>query len=160
MRRIVIVTCGLLLAACASADNGEVEPTLDPQPPEQTLAPANAPVEEWSSTLSGQGEHTVTGEVVLRDAAEAGTYVAVEIGGGEAGATYPWHVHAGDCGSNGPIVGLAASYPPLVVGQDGAAMAEATIEAEIAEDGDYFVNVHASPTDLQTIVSCGEVGES
>ena len=37
-----------------------------------------------------------------------------------AGATYPWHIHRGECGdAQPPVVGSADAYPPIQVGDDG-----------------------------------------
>ena len=163
---LTTVACLLALAACAGTEEREttgeveVEPTIDMDAPTDTLNPAVAPAMEWHSILSGRTKPDAKGEVVLRDAAEAGAWAAIELENGEAGATYPWHVHVGDCDSDGAIVGLASEYPPLQVGPDGEATAEANISVELTADGDYYVNVHKSAAELQTIVACGEVEES
>src|SRR5688500_11821482 len=122
MKTILTVACLLALAGCAGTEarettgEVEVEPTIDVEAATDTLNRAVAPTMEWHSILSGRTDPDAKGEVVLRDAAEAGAWAAIEIENGEAGATYPWHVHAGDCDSDGAIVGLASEYPPLVVG--------------------------------------------
>jgi len=88
------------------------------------------------------------------------THVTVNITGGTPGATYPWHVHDGKCtDANAPIVGAATAYPPLVAGADGRATATADIATNLSEARNYIINVHASPTNLATIVACGDFND-
>ena len=106
---------------------------------------------------SGTGPNA---EAIVRGGAEA-TTIHIDLDGGEAGATYPWHIHTGECAdSQPPVVGSMDAYPPIHVGDGGEGDAEATIAATLDPDGDYIVNVHLSPTDLGTIVSCGELVKS
>lgn len=83
------------------------------------------------------------------------TAVTVEIENGTPGAVYPWHVHQGRCGSNGPIVGSEADYPAITVGADGRERAVATLRLQLRDDTDYYVNVHLSAQQLGVIVACG-----
>ncbi len=88
------------------------------------------------------------------------THVTVNVMGAQAGATLPWHVHEGKCGdASPPIVGPASAYPPLVVGANGRATAQAHLNLQLNEAKSYIVNVHASPTNLGTIVSCGDYND-
>jgi len=112
--------------------------------------------EDWSGDLRGTGNYAaVTGRATGQE--KMGTLtVNVSVEGLTAGGTYPWHVHEGKCGSNGPIVGPASAYPPLTAGADGRATATANVQVDLNEARDYFVNVHLSPTELGTIVACGD----
>ena len=83
------------------------------------------------------------------------TAVTVEIENATPGASYPWHVHEGRCGSNGPIVGSAADYPAISVDADGRERAVATLSRQLVDDAEYFVNVHLSPQQMNVIVACG-----
>jgi hypothetical protein len=83
------------------------------------------------------------------------TVVTVEIVGATPGGTYPWHVHQGRCGSNGPVVGAGTAYAPLSVDADGAERAVATLSLQLNDDSEYFVNIHLSPQQMGTIVACG-----
>jgi Cu-Zn family superoxide dismutase len=83
------------------------------------------------------------------------TAVTVEIQGGTPGATYPWHVHQGRCGSNGPIVGAGSDYPAIRVDADGSERAVATLTQQLNDDTEYFVNVHLSAQQMNVIVACG-----
>ena len=85
----------------------------------------------------------------------------IDLDGGESGATYPWHIHSGECGdASPPIVGAADSYPPIQVGDGGEGDSDATVGATLDPEADYIVNVHLSPARLDSIVACGEVMQS
>jgi hypothetical protein len=76
------------------------------------------------------------------------------------GGPYPWHVHDGTCETGGPIVGDATAYAPLMVGADGRAEATARLLGlKLNEAKKYHINVHRSPTDLATIIACGELDD-
>lgn len=103
----------------------------------------SAPGEDWKAELRGQSGATVGGTVEARSGTE-GTTATIQLQGASSGSRHPWHIHRGTCGSNGPIVGPATAYPLLVVGSD---------------DDAYYVNVHASPENMGTIVSCGQLDD-
>lgn len=125
------------------------------------MAPATAPALGWSGgfqadaasypRLAGAGSaNTANGE----------TAVSVSLTGAPAAALLPWHVHQGRCGSGGPIVGPAAAYPLLRTGTDGRATASVAIPEELLADAEYYVDVHAGPAELGTIVACGQLAPS
>lgn len=100
------------------------------------------------NAVGGSGESGTA--TFNRDPQGLGTMVTLALHGGSA-APQPSHIHVGTCGSNGPI-----KWPlkPVVAGKS-ATMVPATI-AVIMSTGAY-INVHKSPKDLATIVSCGNV---
>jgi hypothetical protein len=69
-------------------------------------------------------------------------------------------VHHGKCGNAGSILGPATAYPPLKIGPDSTGSATASVTTSLPASGDYLVNVHASPSDLNTIVACGDLHKS
>jgi hypothetical protein len=78
--------------------------------------------------------------------------------GGLAAGSYPWHVHVGRCGSDGPIVGNPDDYPPLVPSStEGQDNATARFEATLEPGADYYVNVHESEEEIGNIVACGNL---
>ncbi|HEX3273594.1 MAG TPA: hypothetical protein VHR43_01960 [Gemmatimonadales bacterium] len=81
----------------------------------------------------------------------------VEITNASPGGRHPWHVHLGQCGTDRGILGDAKAYPILKVGGDGKADADAELDVPLPLQGQYFVNVHASPTNMGTIVACGNL---
>jgi hypothetical protein len=88
------------------------------------------------------------------------SHITVSIVGAQPGSTHPWHVHDGKCtDASPPIVGDPTAYPPLVVGSNGTATATAHISVKLNEARNYIINVHASPTNLATIVACGDYND-
>ena len=146
LRKTMMIACAALVAACAT--EGEVVSTTEMGPP--------SPSDELEGLVSNVGETTVNGEVVARERAR-GMYVAIAIESSDPGGVHPWHVHQGDCGEGGPIVGDPNAYPPIVVGPEGGGQAWADIDPVLSMDGDYYVNVHESPETLGTIVACGKL---
>ncbi len=114
----------------------------------------------WRATANPTGNAGPNAEAMVRGGASA-TTVHVDLDGGESGATYPWHIHSGNCGdAQPPIVGAAEAYPPIQVGDGRDGDAEATVDATLDPDGDYILNVHLSPARLDSIVACGELVQS
>ena len=154
MRIITGFLIACVAAACVRATTNPATGTVDVDVESPTKQG-----EDWKGTLRGQDTYTnVSGEATAL-VYEGETQSTVNISGAMPGATHPWHIHEGDCGSGGPIVGSPSAYPPLVVGNDGTARASARITVQLNEAKHYFVNVHASPTNLATIVACGAIGD-
>ena len=99
----------------------------------------------------------VVGSAVVSPAANGQTQAVVMLANGTPGASYPWHVHRGRCGSDQGVVGDASAYTPITIGQDGRGQATVTLAMATPTAGDYFVNVHASPAQMNVIVSCGNL---
>ena len=145
----------LLLVAAVAACRSRVE--TNPSGGSMDVDVSNsANVEEWGGPLRGQASWSnITGRSTGREA--GGTLsVNVTLEGLPSGGTHPWHVHEGKCGDNGPIVGPPTAYPALRGGSDGRATAAASISVNLNEARDYYVNVHLSPSQLGTIIACGD----
>lgn len=110
---------------------------------------------DWEATLSPLGNSTVRGSVKAQSAV-LGTGVHISISGATLNANHPWHIHRGQCGDNGAIVGDASAYPVLTAGNDGNASVNTTLKVALLENEHYYVNVHRSQTDLAPI-SCGNL---
>jgi hypothetical protein len=136
-----------------------------------TLLPATVPARaavtsngqgmKMTATLAPQKGGTIAGKATVEPGTSAGTTVAtVSLTGAKPGAVYPWHVHVGKCGMTpgGKVWGDPPAYKPLTAGSDGTAKGTATISMAVPTSGDYYVNIHASPSDMGTIVSCGNLG--
>lgn len=154
MRIGTLAIAFLLTAACSRTVKVETaggKADVDVQAP-------NVP-ETYSATISAVGGSTVTGTASGTTGNDV-TNVTVNITGGTAGSTYPWHIHDGKCTDSGPpVVGAATAYPALVVGSDGRATATAQIAVGLNEAKNYIINIHASPTNLATIVACGDFND-
>lgn len=140
----------LLLAACGGQSN-----------PETDAEPVGFMGARWSATLApaaGSPAAKVSGTAtVMGNADSSQTRVEIALSGATPGAGFPWHLHRGTCGDDQGIVGEASAYAPLTVGINGRAAGSATLEIPMPRSGEYMINVHASPTDLGTIVACGNL---
>ena len=117
----------------------------------------------WNAALStpagleGALQVTGTGWMGSREKDTSQTEAHVSVANASPGGRHPWHVHRGRCGSDQGILGPAEAYPVLEVGGDGKAEADATLPIVLPRQGQYFVNVHASPSNMGTIVACGNL---
>lgn len=155
MRIATLAIAFLLTAACSRTVKVQTDPAtgrtdIDVQPPGQA--------EGWTGTINSVGSSGISGNATGSTANDM-TDVVLNIMGATPGATYPWHVHDGTCGSAAPIVGAASAYPPLVAGADGRATARAHLMTNLSEARNYIINVHASPSMLGTIVACGDFND-
>jgi Cu/Zn superoxide dismutase len=116
---------------------------------------------ERNADLDGLGDfEELDGDANVRwTQGTSGFLATIELENDEPGAVRPWHVHFGTCGSGGEIVGSAGDYPLLEVGDDGQALATATVSEVLDSGEDYHVNVHLSETELGTIIACGNLEE-
>ena len=156
MRIATLAVALLLTAACSRTVKVETDPAtgrtdVDVQPPNQP--------EGYTGTINSVGGSGITGSATGTTGSDM-THVTVRVSGGTPGSTLPWHIHDGKCTDAGPpVVGSATSYPPLVIGADGTATAEAHVSVGLNEAKNYIINVHASPTNLASIVACGDFND-
>lgn len=156
MRIASLAVAALLSLACARTPKVEVDPKtgrtdIDIQKP-------GVP-ETWSAMLNAVGGSGVSGTAKGTTAHDS-THVTVNVKGAQPGATLPWHIHDGKCTDSGaPVFGDASAYPPLVVGSDGTATATAHLSTKLNEARNYIINIHASPTNMGTIVACGDYND-
>lgn len=114
----------------------------------------------WTATLSAPSsyagdEHVFGSATVSPDKSGKGFTANVNIAGATPKSTHPWHVHKGTCGNDQGVVGGGSSYTPIKVGDDGKGTSSAKVSAPLDPNGSYMVNIHASATDMKTIVACG-----
>jgi hypothetical protein len=147
----IAVVAAVLLAACGGQSgntNTEAEPV-------------GFMGAQWSATLApaaGSPAPQVTGTAtVMGNADSSQTRVEVALSGATPGTAFPWHLHRGTCGSDQGIVGDASAYKAMTAGINGRATATATLDMPMPKSGEYMINVHASPTDMGTIVACGNL---
>ncbi len=101
-------------------------------------------------SVGGSGER---GTATLRQmigSPRPGTLVTLMLHGGSA-APQPAHIHTGVCGSNGPV-----KYPLKPVTEGKSTTVVPVSLGYIMGLGTY-INVHKSPNDIPTIVSCGNI---
>jgi hypothetical protein len=156
-------TAALVLAACVTAASfGCVRVARDPATGNADIDVENPMKsgETWKATLAGRSTWTGASGTATARVEGDNTLATIVLAGLPPGGPYPWHVHDGTCDTGGPIVGDAAAYPPLMVGADGRAEASARLLGiKPNEAKKYHVNVHRSPTDLATIIACGELDD-
>jgi hypothetical protein len=115
----------------------------------------------WNGTLATPpglaGALDLKGTAWMAPSGDQSTAVRISISNAAPGGVHPWHVHSGDCGSQGDILGPADAYRPLRVGDAGTATADATLPIKMPTTGSYHVNVHASATNMSTIIACGNL---
>jgi len=128
------------------------------------IDPATAVVgTRWNATLATPAQ--LIGAVQVKGTGWMGeekgdtnkTRAFVSIQNAVPGGEHPWHVHMGQCGSNGQILGQADAYNPLQVGGDGKASATAELALALPRTGQYHINVHASRNNMGTIIACGNL---
>lgn len=156
-------TLALVLAACVAAGSaGCVRVHRDPATGNADIDVEN-PLkkgEDWKGNITGRGMWTGASGTATARVEGDNTAVTLLLTGLPPGGPYPWHVHDGTCATGGPIVGDPAAYAPLTVGADGRAEANARLlGTKFNEAKKYHVNVHRSPTDLATIIACGELDD-
>lgn len=110
-------------------------------------------VPSWTAQLYPVGGSGVSGKASLEATGPDSVKVWISVAGAKAGQ-YPWHVHSGECGKEGPPVGNAAQYPLINVPAGGTGAIEAKIAFNPPAGTTYSVNVHRSAKDL-TVIACG-----
>jgi hypothetical protein len=151
----IALTAGLIVSTVTLAGCGSRGVHIDPD--------AQPVATRWNATLStppelaGALQVTGTGWMGYREKDSSQTQAHVSIDNAPPGGRHPWHVHRGKCGLDQGIFGPPDAYPLLKVGGNGHAEADADLPVAMPREGQYFVNVHASPTNMGTIVACGNM---
>jgi hypothetical protein len=129
--------------------------------PDRMDDPDDVGAKDWSADLAARAGSGIEGSAnvqsVYGENIAGNTAASVTIGGANAGAEHPWHLHVGTCATGGGIVGAANAYPALRPGANGNATATASLAVGLDPNAAYHVNVHRSPSDLGTVVACGDL---
>jgi len=140
-----------ILIACGGRQPVEINPD------------AQSVATRWNGALSSPPELAGVSQIrglgwMAADPKQQGqTRAYVEISNAVPGGLHPWHVHRGQCGTDQGILGPADAYKPLKVEGNGKASASAELPLPLPRSGSYFINVHAAPRNLSTIVACGNL---
>lgn len=151
-----VLTVGLVTVLLGAGACGGGRP-VEINPREQMVGT------RWNATLAtpaelvGASQVNGTGWMGADDRESSRTQAAVSISNAVPGGRHPWHVHVGQCGNDQGILGEAQAYPLLEVRNNGEAEASAELGIPVPASGQYFINVHASPNNLGTIVACGNL---
>ena len=89
----------------------------------------------------------------------ASTNITVKLANVSPGGIHPWEAHLGQCGAgmDDGVFGPTEAYKPLKVESDGMATGTATVPVLTPSTGSYFVVVHASGANPETIIACGNL---
>ncbi len=148
-------TVSLLVSAATLAGCGGRGVHIDPN--------AQPVVGRWNATLAtpaglaGAIQVHGMGWMGERKDDSAQTHAYVTITNAAPGGQHPWHVHRGQCGSDQGIFGPPDAYSLLKVGGNGEAEGDADLPVPLPTTGQYFVNVHASASNMGTILACGNL---
>ena len=153
MRRLILTMAAFAFVGCVRTHANEATGAVDVDVESPTKKG-----EDWNGTLSPRGGSAITG-TFKAFVADGKTTVTVNLANAMAGQRLPWHVHNGTCSNDMGIYGDASMYPTIVVANDGTASVNTVLNYSLDEAKDYMVNVHASPTNLQTIVACGDLDD-
>ncbi len=146
-----IVVCTLGLVACGGGRAVEINP-------QDAMAGTR-----WNASLAtpaglvGASQVRGTGWMAQRDGDSSRTRASVSVENAVPGGRHPWHIHVGQCGSNGGILGSPEAYQPLNVGGNGRAESTADLSLRLPAAGQYYVQLHASPNNMGTIIACGNL---
>jgi hypothetical protein len=156
MRMLLALSASVAMAACAtSSATPTTGASVTPAPPGTVSAttPAGA---SWRASLQSMNGTSISGSATVTPA-PGGSTANINIRDAVAGAVHPWHVHVGTCATGGGIAGPASAYSPLNVTSGGNANSSAQLPMTLDPTQSYHVNVHNSPSDMGTIVACGDL---
>ena len=153
MRPSLVFGLGLLVAALAGCN-----PFRQPVRVNQDTN-YNA---RWHGTLTSPsylaGAVQITGTASMAPGTDGRkTKVMVEVTNAAPGGLHPWEMHLGQCGADQGIFGPMDEYTPIKIGTDGRGTASAEIPMPTPSYGNYFVLLHASSANRETIVACGNM---
>ena len=151
------MAAGLLLASLTASGCGGGKRAVEIDPEQQLVGT------RWNATLATPA--SLAGATQVRgngwmgadegDAARTKAFVAIV--NAVPGGRHPWHVHVGQCGNDQGILGPAEAYPILEVKDNGRADRSAELNIPVPTSGQYFINVHASPNNMGTVIACGNL---
>ena len=110
---------------------------------------AGGPVTVELKALNNSGQ---TGTAVLSPEGSKKTKVVIEMSGISAGMVEPVHIHMGTCDKLNP-----APKWPLQSIKDGRSTTIVPVSLGTILKDKTAINVHKSPTDIVTYVSCGDI---
>lgn len=105
------------------------------------------------------GAIQMSGSASMAPSPKGSTNVTLKLSNASPGGVHPWEVHLGQCGvgTDDGVFGPRDAYKPVKVESDGHADGTATVPLPTPETGSFFVLVHASASNYETIVACGNL---
>lgn len=164
MRKLLALTAAIAVAACATSSatpsDTAAGPPVTPPPPGTVSAstPAGATA-TWHASLQSTNGTDMSGRATVSPN-PGGATATVSLERATPGDVLPWHVHTGTCASGGGVFGPASAYTPLTVTGGGNASGTASLPSMLDPTQHYHVNIHKSPSDMGTIIACGDLAIS
>jgi hypothetical protein len=146
---LLFAAAGLSLG-CFGGPAVEIDETPD-IPPERWQGALTSPPNLAGAVQMGGTAWMATGEETNE------TRVHIELANAAPGGTHPWEIQRGRCGSDGDLFGSPDDYEPIEVDDDGRATASTDIEMSLPRDGEYSVEVLASPSNRDLVVACANL---
>jgi hypothetical protein len=153
MRKLLLL-CALALTACVRTARDPATGTVDIDVESPTKTG-----EDWSARLTGMGTYSMMSGTSTARVAEGRTNATVTLTGGVSGQVHPWAIHEGKCSAMGTMVGTMSAYPDITIGANGNGQANVQLDARLDEAKDYAVAVHASHSNMATIIACGDLDD-
>ena len=154
-KRILITGAAVCaLAACAQRqveyETGDV--VLDSRWT-ATLAPVTATKD--SAAITGAATVSLGGRAsMMPGVTPSETRAMLSLFGAVPGSTHAWHIHLGSCGNDRGIIGSPELYAPVVGSTDGRGDVTVTLPFTTPNAGEFYVDVHASPSSASPVVAC------
>jgi hypothetical protein len=147
MTRVSLICAFLLLTGCASGGETDSRPI-----------PA-----AWTADVQAMVGSEPAGFATITVMPDGGTIANLTLRGGSGGEIHPWRIRTGSCpqgdsepGAVGEEVGSADDYPSLEPNERGSASETASLGLTFDPDGEYHLDVYASPDDM-SVVACGNL---
>jgi hypothetical protein len=126
------------------------------------IKPQDIPIgERWNATLATPsgltGAVQVRGTGYLARDPSGSAKVVIHVSNATPGGVHPWAVRAGHCGTDNPVLGDLSAYPNLKIDKDGTAQESALLSVPFPTSGAYSLEVRASPTNMATVIACGNL---
>jgi len=158
--RVLIILCLAAATAMSGCSSGGLYSGGGAPSPANQSESASALGTSMQTRLQSQTGGTTSGSVRLATVSspEGGRpRVTVRVEGAPPNSIMPWHVHTGECGGNGPIVGPPGAYPLLVVDAQGHTELTTDLPFALPSSGSLYVNVHRSEGQMEEILACGNL---
>jgi hypothetical protein len=130
-------------------------------PPVEIDETPELPATRWQGAITSppnlQGAVQMDGTAWMASGDENETRVHIEIENAAPGGTHPWEVQRGRCGGDGDLFGSADDYETIEIDDDGEATVTVELDERLPRDGEYSVEVLASPTNRDLVVACANL---
>jgi hypothetical protein len=148
--KYILFAAAAPLMACVSAPPVQIDETPE-IPATRWQGPITTP-----PNLAGAVQMDGTAWMAAGDETNE-TRVRIEIENAAPGGMHPWVVQRGRCGSDGDLFGSPDDYEPIEIDDDGQAEVTAEIPMSLPRDGEYSIEVLASPTNRDLVVACANL---